>query len=103
MHSPRCGCIPLVVPRLTASEQRLARWLEERLRFVGASTFVARRGVPLILAGLHDGLLVWYKVGNNRGRWEPNREVRNPAGFLRWLVDQRVREAPSTGSGRGPR
>lgn len=93
MHSPRCGCIPEVLPRLTASEVRLARWLEKRLRFVGAATFVARRGAPLIRAALHDGLLVWYQVQDNRGRWEPNREVRNPAGFLRWLVDQRVREA----------
>ena len=82
-----------MLPRLTASEVRLARWLEGRLKFVGAATFVARRGAPLVLAALHDGLLVWYEVQGNRGRWEPSRGVRNPAGFLRWLVDQRVREA----------
>jgi len=95
VHSPRCGCIPEVLPRLTASELRLARWLEERLRFVGASTFVARRGAPLILAALHDGLFVWSRPRQGgRGRWELNRAVQNPAGFLRWLVDQRVREGP---------
>lgn len=70
----------------------MARWLEGRLRFVGASTFVARCGVPVIRAALYDGVLVWVEAAQGRrARWEVNGGVRNPAGFLRWLVSQRVR------------
>jgi hypothetical protein len=93
VHGPRCGCAPSreELPRLTASELRFAVWLERRLRFVGAQTFVARRGLPLVKAALYDGVVVWSEARGRRGRWEVNGGVRNPAGFLRWLVDQRVR------------
>lgn len=83
------------MPRLTASEARFARWLEARLGFVGASTFVLRCGLPVIRRALYDGVLVWWEppaaMRGVRGRWKVNPAVKNPGGFLRWLVSQRVR------------
>ena len=82
------------MPRLTASEGRFARWLEVRLGFVGASTFVLRCGLPVIRRSLYDGVLVWREARGPgvRGMWQVNALVKNPAGFLRWLVSQRVRQ-----------
>jgi hypothetical protein len=66
-----------------------------RVGFVGAETFVARRGAPMILDAVHDGLLVQARdlSGQGTGRWVTNPDLKRPAGFLRWLVDQLVREA----------
>lgn len=80
---------------MTASERRFARWLRRRLGFVGAETFVARRGVPMIRAALHDGVLEFYEPPAGAvGSWRRvNPAVKRPAAFLRWLVDQLVVEA----------
>ena len=84
--------MPTRAVALTASERRFARWLRKRLGFVGAETFIARRGLPMIRAALDDGVLEWRELPGQRGRWKVNPAVKKPAAFLRWLVDQLVVE-----------
>jgi len=97
VHSPRCGCAPSreELPRLTFGERRLVDWLVLRLGFVGAEVFVLRYGGAVIMRALKsDGLMTWKGEGSGsawRRRWVLSPSVRNPAGFLRWAVGQRVR------------
>jgi hypothetical protein len=81
------------LPRLTLGERLLVYWLEERLRFVGAETFVLRFGGPVVMRVLKaDGIVGWVELPQGGGgRWVVNRGLRNAAGFLRWAVGQRVR------------
>lgn len=78
--------------RLTASEKRIARWLKGQLGFIGAETFVREFGVRLILEKLHDGVVEWWDAPGNvvgtASGWRVRSELRQPAGFLRWLVSR---------------
>ncbi len=93
--SPRAGARADGL-ELTATERRVAGWLQYHLRFQGAEVFVRGRA-GLVLDCLHAGVLVdvdrvLWDVGrrHRRGeqRWIPRAELRNPSGFLRWLVGE---------------
>lgn len=69
---------------LTASEGRLARYLESHLYWgFGAKTFVRKHGAPAILDALHDGVVIWDELNT---RWTVNPRLRNPAAFLNHLL-----------------
>lgn len=77
--------------RATASEARLARWLERRLRFVAGEAFVRGRA-KTVLRALHGGMLYWeptpLDAASDRAGWRPLGRFHNPAGFLQHLVRQ---------------
>ena len=64
---------------LTPAERTMAAFLREEFAFVGARAFVAQFGVPAIKEAIAD-----LDAGDPRS-------IRNPAGFLRWLVAQQER------------
>jgi hypothetical protein len=67
-----------IARELTQEELELTAWLKDA-GFVGARAFVATYGAPAIQEAIAD-------LTTTRGR-----EIRNPMGFVRWLVAQNER------------
>jgi hypothetical protein len=61
---------------LTADAQQLAQYLREALAFSGAQAFIQRFGTAAVRTALSD-----MAEGDTT-------KLKNPAGFLRWLVEQ---------------
>lgn len=77
-------------PALTASEARLARWLEKRLGFIAADPFVRGRANTILRALHGSGILYWEPRPNDLDPpgWRNSSRYRNPAGFLQYLIRQ---------------
>lgn len=84
---------------LLLSERALARWLRRRLGTVGAEAMVRKHGAGAVLDALYDGVVVVRETTVRVGypgelqvrRWyEVSKALRNPGGFLRFVLDQGV-------------
>ena len=84
------------------SERCLARWMQERLNFLGADVAVRKHGARRVLDALYSGvvceewaiverLVAGRIVHTERRRLVASSQLRSPGAFLRWLLDQDVR------------
>ena len=83
---------------LCASERLLARWLRERLHTAGSEAMVRKYGARAVLDALYDGVVceepVYRPAADGRQVVEVGRRLvvspllRNPGGYLRWVLDQ---------------
>ncbi len=91
--------------RAPLSARLLARWLREELRTVGADTLIRQHGTRAVIDALYDGVVCEEPVydteqyqsapGVQRSRTVEvgrrrvlNDSLRNPGGYLRWVLDQ---------------
>ena len=72
------------------SERLLARYLREKLRYLGAPTAIRKHGARRILNALDD-MTVFVEWAPGEWHREFEKGIRNPGGFLRKLLEEDVK------------
>jgi len=73
---------------LTPLERALTLWLQRCLHTAGAEAMVRQHGARAVLNALRDGV-VHREYDRAKGYYvyKPHAKLRNPGGFLRWLLE----------------